>query len=216
MPGATKTLRAGVGAAGAVWILKPYGNEAAFVNECTGCHQPMRGADYVYTLPITNAKIAREEVVNNKASALPISLPYQPLGWGAITMHVDPRTHTTATLFGDDAAIRAVGTAPRGEGKAPAYPRGAVVALVTWTQRDDPHWFGGRIPDAPESVEFVRIAAGGQKNEYRRFAARAPVKNARRLVRPGCVCLFCSVSVLHGFRNDFRAPYEFVNSTWAC
>ena len=71
-------------------------------------------------------------------------------------------------------------------------------------------------PLALRYEEFVRIAAGGQKNEYRRFAARAPVKNARRLVRPGCVCLFCSVSVLHGFRNDFRAPYEFVNSTWAC
>jgi hypothetical protein len=44
-----------------------------------------------------------------------------------------------------------------------------VLALVTWTQRDDPHWFGGRIPNTPESVEFVRIATGGQMNEYWRF-----------------------------------------------
>ena len=29
------------------------------------------------------------------------------------------------------------------------YSAGAVLALVTWTQREDPHWFGGRIPDAP-------------------------------------------------------------------
>jgi len=148
--------------------------------------------------------------------ALPLSLPYQPLGWGAITMYLEPATHTTATLYGNETAVLAVRAAPRVEGKPPSYPTGAVLALVTSNQREDPHWFGGRIPDAPESVEFVRIAAGGQKNEYRRFAARAPVKNARRLVRPGCVCLFCSVSVLHGFRNDFRAPYEFVNSTWAC
>jgi mono/diheme cytochrome c family protein len=153
--------------------LKPYGNGSAFVNECTGCHQPMRGDDYVYTLPITNAKIAREEAVNNQAAALPIGLPYQPLGWGAITMYVDPKTHTTATLYGNDAAARAVGAAPRGEGNAPAYPTGAVLALVTWSQRDDPHWFGGRIPDAPESVEFVRIAAAGNINEYRRFAGQS-------------------------------------------
>ena len=31
--------------------LKPYGNDARFVNECTGCHQPLRGNDYVYTMP---------------------------------------------------------------------------------------------------------------------------------------------------------------------
>ena len=32
--------------------LKPYGMDAGFVNECTGCHQPLHGNDYVYTLPI--------------------------------------------------------------------------------------------------------------------------------------------------------------------
>ena len=153
--------------------LKPYGNDSAFVNECTGCHRPMRGDDYVYTLPITNAKIDREQTVNNKAAALPLSLPYLPLGWGAITMYVEPATHTTATLYGNDTAVGAVRAAPRGEGRTPAYPTGAVLALVTWNQREDPHWFGGRIPDAPESVEFVSIATAGQKNEYRRFAGQS-------------------------------------------
>jgi len=43
-----------------------------------------------------------------------------------------------------------------------------VLALVTWTQRDDPHWFGARIPSVPQSVEFVEIAAGSV-NQYRRF-----------------------------------------------
>ena len=152
--------------------LKPYGNDAAFVNECTGCHQPMRGDDYVYTLPITNAKIGREEVANNKAATLPEGLSYQPLGWGAITMYVDPKTHTTATLYGNDAAVQALSSASKGDGRGPAYPTGAVLALVTWTQRDDPHWFGGRIPDAPESVEFVLMSTAGQMNEYRRFAGQ--------------------------------------------
>jgi hypothetical protein len=150
--------------------LRPYGNDATFAKECTGCHQPMRGADYVYTLPIANAKIARAEAVNNKAAALPAGLPYQPLGWGAITMYVDPKAHTTATLYGNDAAVQAIRAAPRGAGSAPAYPTGAVLALLTWTQREDPHWFGGRIPDAPESIEFVRVSTAGQMNEYRRFA----------------------------------------------
>lgn len=159
--------------------LKPYGRDAQFVNECTGCHRPMRGNDYLYTLPISAAKtkISREEVVNNNA-ALPASLPYQPLNWGAITwgaitMFVDPRTRTTATLYGNDVAMQAVQatrTTSADPAKSPSYPAGAVLTLVTWAQRDDPHWFGARIPDQPQSVEFVQVGNNGQQNAYRRFA----------------------------------------------
>jgi Cytochrome P460/Haem-binding domain len=148
--------------------LKPYGEDARFVNECTGCHQPMRGNDYVYTSPISAAKVNRDEAVNNTAAALPTSLPYQPLAWAAITMYVDPRTHTMATLYGNDPAIKSV-QALVGE-SSPVYSVGAVLALVTWVQRDDPHWFGGRIPAVPQSVEFVQVTAGGPAASYRRFS----------------------------------------------
>jgi hypothetical protein len=146
--------------------LKPYGNDARFVNQCTSCHQPLRGNDYVYTVPISTAKVGGEEVVNNAAAGLPTSLPHQPLGWGAITMFVDPKAHTMATLYGNDAAMQAVQARRTG----PEYPAGAVLALVTWVQRDDPHWFGARIPDQPQSVEFVQIAGSGQQPGYQRFA----------------------------------------------
>jgi hypothetical protein len=150
--------------------LKPYGKDAHFVKECTGCHQPMRGNDFVYTLPISPAKISRDEVVNNNATLLPASLPYHPLAWNALTIYVDPKTRTTATLYGDDAAVQAVhiGRAARA---------GSVLALVTWMQRDDPHWFGARIPDAPQSVEFVQSAAGGQQSGYQRFAGTGLVED---------------------------------------
>jgi hypothetical protein len=150
--------------------LKPYGEDARFVNECTGCHQPVRGNDYVYTLPITTATISRDEVVNNSAAALPANLPYQPLTWNAITMYVDAKTRTMATLYGNPTAMEGVrmrGADPLGE---PKYPAGAVLALVTWAQRDDPHWYGGRIPAMPEFVEFVQMAATGQTIGYQRFA----------------------------------------------
>jgi len=149
--------------------LKPYGGDAHFVNECTGCHKPVSGDDYVYTLPITTAKISRQEVVNNRAAALPPTLPYQPLGWNAITMYTDPNTHTTATLFGNDEALRALHPRETDAGSQ-KYPAGAVLALITWIQRDDPHWFGARIPDTVLSVEFVQVAAAAQMTVYRRFA----------------------------------------------
>jgi len=87
-------------------------------------------------------------------------LPYPVLDWRAITTAVDRGAGTTSTLFGNDAAVTA---ARAGQ----AYPAGAVLGLVTWRQKDDSHWFGGRIPDAPESVEFVVY---GSAPTYRRFA----------------------------------------------
>jgi hypothetical protein len=147
--------------------LKPYGSDARFVNECTGCHLPVKGNDYVYTPPITSARSTLLEAVNNRAASLPAGLPYQPLGWTPITMFVDRKTHTMSTLYGNEAAAKSV-HARSASPAAAAYDQGAVLALVTWVQRDDPHWFGGRIPDTPASVEFVTV---GPRNalSYRRF-----------------------------------------------
>lgn len=150
--------------------LKRYGEDAHFVGECTGCHMPMRGNDYVYTLPITEAQANRERAVNNTAATFPSSLPWQPLGWRPITVYVDPTTHTTATLYGNEQAKQVLES-----GGAPslAYSPASVLALVTWAQRADPHWFGGRIPDAPQRVEFVRVSAGRDANDYRVFEGDA-------------------------------------------
>lgn len=160
--------------------LKPYGKDAHFVNECTGCHMPVRGDDYVYTLPITAARVARDQAVNNNAAGLPASLPYQPLGWNAITMYVDAKTHTTATLYGNAIAVKAVQARPHAGGPvAPTYAAGAVLALVTWAQRDDPHWFGARMPDTPRSVEFVQLAGAGEASRYWSFAGADLIEDHR-------------------------------------
>ena len=148
--------------------LQPYGSSARFVNECTGCHQPVKGNDYVYTSPITRAQSTLQEAVNNRAAALPSTLPWQPLRWTPITMLVNQKADTMATLFGNEIAVRSLherGISP----SLPGYDHGAVLALVTWAQRDDPHWFGGRIPDSPISVEFVTVGSNNTRS-YRRFA----------------------------------------------
>jgi hypothetical protein len=129
--------------------LKPYGKDARFVEECTGCHLPVRPNDSVYTLPITATRVTGSEVVNNRAS-LPQTLPHQPLDWSPFTMYVDPANKTMAILFVD---------------KNSSGDR----ALVTWSQREDPHWFGARIPDQPGSVEFVEAS---KADSYSRFAGR--------------------------------------------
>jgi hypothetical protein len=158
--------------------LKPYGKDAQFVTECTSCHLPVHGNDYVYTLPITTAKVNGDEIVNNEAAALPSSLPYQPLGWSAITMYADPRTHTTATLFGNDIAMRTVQFRnPMPSAAAGSdYAAGAVLALVTWVQRDDPHWFGGRVPQKPLAVEFLQLSPS-QTEKYSRYDGAGQLQN---------------------------------------
>ncbi len=152
--------------------LKPYGSSAHFQDECTGCHQPMRGDDYVYTLPISAAMVHGREVVNQRAAALPANLR-DVLSWRVITMFVDRKAHTMATLYGNDSAIHTARTYkpdPTGVSEPPAYEAGAELRLVTWVQREDPHWFGGRIPDAPRSVEVLQIGGAQARPQYQRFA----------------------------------------------
>jgi hypothetical protein len=59
-----------------------------------------------------------------------------------------------STLYGNDPAVK---SARHGRPYAP----GAIVTLVTWSQREDPHWFGGRIPKGLASVESVSIDPSG-------------------------------------------------------
>src|ERR1700761_774768 len=87
-------------------------------------------------------KIADADLYNVQAEVA-AGLPYPVLEWKAITTVVDRGAEngagTTSTLFGNDAAVSAARAGT-------AYPAGAVLGLVTWRQREDPHWFGARIP----------------------------------------------------------------------
>ncbi len=98
----------------------------------------------------------------NDAAKVDAPLPYPVMEWQALTTSVDRGAGTTSTLFGNDSAVMA-------SRAGQAYPAGAVLGLVTWRQKDDPHWFGGRMPDAPLGVEFLEYGAG-QAPVYRHFA----------------------------------------------
>lgn len=130
--------------------LEPYGTDADFTRECVGCHAPVERADYVYTLPIDRrgAPDANAATTNGLA-ALRGALPVDPLQWRVVSMAVDPNGSTMSTLLGDDAAVAAA------RAGAP-HPPDAGLALVTWKRRDDPNWFGARIPAGVVSVELLR------------------------------------------------------------
>ena len=115
--------------------LQPYGKDANFAEECVGCHTPMRPNDFVFTTP-----------VRSPAGELPADLSK----WSVITATMNVQDGTMSTLYGNDLAIQ---NARRNS----SYPPGSVLALVTWIERDDGHWFGARIPGEIKSVEFVEV-----------------------------------------------------------
>ena len=78
-----------------------------------------------------------------------------------------------STLYGNDLAVRYART-----NSQHAYPNGATLALVTWSQREDSRWYGGRIPDRVKSVEFVFVsvhADGRASYSYEKYEG-APLK----------------------------------------
>lgn len=104
----------------------------------------------------------------NDGAAIPAGAPIQPLAWRVITSSIDPGHQTMSTLFGNDVAIESARSPNHTD-----YPAGAVLARVTWSQKEDVHWFGARIPKQFASMEIVRVEQG---------TGRKPVSNYERLV----------------------------------
>jgi hypothetical protein len=107
---------------------------------------------------------AEDDVLNVQAR-LPVGMPVPAMDWRVIASSVD-RTHATmATLTGNDVAVKYAGTE--------VYPVGSELALLTWLERDDPHWFGARIPGSLVGLETVTMERGADGKigaVYKRYA----------------------------------------------
>jgi hypothetical protein len=92
----------------------------------------------------------------NQQASLPAGLSFHPLEWKVISSSFSKSSKTMSTLYGNDLAV----TYAR-SGKGTTYPAGAELALVTWNQQEDQHWFGANIPATVRSVEHVSFPATG-------------------------------------------------------
>ena len=90
----------------------------------------------------------------NQSASLVGTLPANPLQWKVITSMIVRTDSTMSTLYGNDLAVEYVRTHAQHD-----YPVGSQLSLVTWTQQEDPRWFGAKIPEAVKSVEFVTVAS---------------------------------------------------------
>lgn len=109
----------------------------------------------------------------NDGAALNGDLPVNPFQWKIITSAANKQDSTMYTLFGNDIAVRYARTHTQRD-----YPNGSVLSLLTWSQQEDPRWFGGKIPSAPKSVEFVTVGIDSDQKpsySYQNFEG-APLK----------------------------------------
>jgi len=135
--------------------LTPYGETPAFTEECTGCHAPMRADDFVFTMPIRRAA-ARAGLLNTEAAAEDDSV-LLAMEWQVITVSRDDRDESLSTVYGNPRAIEHLrGALPE---PGASFAPGSALARVTWFEREDPHWFGARIPGRMSWSRRITVGA---------------------------------------------------------
>jgi len=113
--------------------LEPYGKSALFTTECENCHRPMKENDFVFTTPFN------------------LETEYGPQS-RLINSGADDKEGTLFTLYGNDTVAQIARTHAVNE-----YSPGSALTLITWIQKEDPHWFGAQVPGVIKSVERVRF-----------------------------------------------------------
>jgi len=90
------------------------------------------------------------EPVNENAS-LPESFDFNAMNLKVVTSSINHKKQTMMTLYGTDSAIDDLkDNAEKTEGKK------RILALITWSQKEDPYWYGAKIPNNLLSVEIIK------------------------------------------------------------
>lgn len=95
------------------------------------------------------------------------TLPLNLLEWKVITSFINTKNKTMATLYGNDKAFYYASHHAENN-----YLEGTVLALITWNQVSDKHWFGANIPGTIRSVEllqFVTFSGNLPKPVYTKY-----------------------------------------------
>lgn len=94
------------------------------------------------------------------------SFPKIILKWKVLTSSINKKNATMSTLYGNDWAFN---YSKQNQGSF--YPVGARIALVTWLQQADKHWFGANIPGKIKTIEIIAFEnkAGKRVETYLKY-----------------------------------------------
>ncbi|MFZ4929095.1 hypothetical protein [Chryseobacterium sp. Mn2064] len=87
----------------------------------------------------------------NKNASLPEKFDFNAMDLKVVTSSLHYKKQTTMTLYGTASAIDELKGNP---GKKENGER--TLTLITWSQKDDPYWYGAKIPDHLLSVEVIK------------------------------------------------------------
>lgn len=87
------------------------------------------------------AGCSKENSYNESASLSDSTKISSVLEGKVLTSLVDKKEKTMATLYGNDIAVEYARNS-----KDHQYPAGSELSLVTWSQKEDIHWYGANIP----------------------------------------------------------------------
>lgn len=94
-----------------------------------------------------------KENINKDASLTFLGeLPENPLLLNPINFSINKKEHTMSTLYGNKTAFEF-----KKNNTTNLYPKGSVLYEVTWNQKDDDVWFGGKIPKNIKSIERIEF-----------------------------------------------------------
>jgi hypothetical protein len=115
------------------------------------------------TLLSCHNKVSDSDLYNTKA-AVPAKFDVAKLHLVVINTSINKKANTISVLYGNKLAYDQLK-----QGNSNLKP-GQLLALVTWKEQTDPHWFGANIPGNLLSVEYVRSKSDGNGVEYERLS----------------------------------------------
>ena len=120
-----------------------------------------------------NTKPDSDQLVNNNA-ALPASFQFDKMDLKVINSSINKKAGTMSTLFGNGNAVK------RLRENVDSVSANEQLTLITWKQREDEHWFGGKIPDQLLSAETIKtqILPSGQLTvKYEKYDGKELILN---------------------------------------
>ncbi|RTL49302.1 MAG: hypothetical protein EKK39_11210 [Sphingobacteriales bacterium] len=134
----------------------------------------MKKAYSVYLIFLLLLSCGRTEnkvdtLINISASRID-SISFNPLKWKVVTSSTNHAKNTQSILYGNDIAVDYARS-----NAAKQYPPGSKLCFVTWSQQNDKHWFGAKIPYEIISIElitFKNMSNGSFLRSYEKYIGK--------------------------------------------
>lgn len=112
----------------------------------------------MWLLSIMGCSPKNESESVNREASLPANFGFNKMGLTAITSSINHNRNTMSTLYGNSLAIADLKKNTNVKEGVSEHLEGSerVLVLVTWLQKEDPYWYGAKIPGKLISIETLK------------------------------------------------------------